>query len=301
MRKFIRTSGWVILFLIIYFFAQLIVSTSFGFFYGFRMGLDSAMNKTELDQTVVAQRVQQFVTESLGTILIIAAVIAFLFYFIIIRLRNEKISYYCVFKRISLQNVLLCILMGIGFSIAIGYILNLLNNVEGLRQAFDKYNELTGNLMNAGFLSMLLSVGILIPIFEEILFRGFIFTKLKNAMRVGLAVVLQAVVFGVYHMNLIQAAYAAILGVIFAVVYIRTGSIISSMLIHIALNTTSVFIAKTYLGTLLENNAWLFAILSVFLSVAPFVVFMKISAHKNEGTEVAATNAIQGADVPVQE
>lgn len=302
MKKFFRTTGWVILFLVIYFFSQLIVSTSFGFYYGFKIGFESAINKTEVEQTEVARKVQQLISSNMGTILIVAAIIAFLFYLLIIKLRNEKITCYCKFEKISFLNVLLCVLMGIGFSVGIGFILYLLNSIEAFRQVLDKYSELTGNLMNTGFLSLLLSVGILIPVFEEILFRGFIFMKLKNAMKITLAVVLQAVIFGVYHMNMVQAAYATLLGIIFAVVYLKTGSIISSMLIHISLNTTSVFIGKTYLGTFLENNTLLFAVLSVVLSVVPSILFIKLNAHRYQTSEVPAINSIQTAnEMPVQE
>jgi membrane protease YdiL (CAAX protease family) len=59
---------------------------------------------------------------------------------------------------------------------------------------------------------MLLFVGILIRYSRKILFRGLILGELNKAMRQGIAVFLQALIFGLSHFNIIQGIYAFLLG-----------------------------------------------------------------------------------------
>lgn len=78
-----------------------------------------------------------------------------------------------------------------------------------------------------------LSSVILPPLAEEIIFRGLIFTYLKKAgIGMLLANLIQAVLFGVFHMNLIQGIYAALLGFLFGYLTCRYESLIIPVVCH---------------------------------------------------------------------
>lgn len=77
---------------------------------------------------------------------------------------------------------------------------------------------------------------ILSPFLEELLFRWLIYGRMKKMLNVSVAVIFSAVFFGFYHGNLLQGIYAFIMGMIMAVIYEKSGSIVAPMLYHIGAN-----------------------------------------------------------------
>lgn len=84
-----------------------------------------------------------------------------------------------------------------------------------------------------------LATVVLAPITEEVIFRGLIFSRLERAMPGWLAAVLSALAFGLCHGQPVWMAYAFVLGLVFAFLRLRTGSILPSMLAHFIFNGIS--------------------------------------------------------------
>ena len=74
-------------------------------------------------------------------------------------------------------------------------------------------------------------VAVLAPLFEEIVYRGLII-KLLSARSKSAAVLVSALAFGLMHGNIPQAASAFATGLIYAVIALRCGSIVPTVLIH---------------------------------------------------------------------
>ena len=87
------------------------------------------------------------------------------------------------------------------------------------------------------FLGVLV-VGILAPIVEEIIFRKLL---IDNMSKYGIvaSVTISAFLFGLFHGNLAQFFYAWALGIIFGFVYVYTGKIIYTILLHMSGNLVS--------------------------------------------------------------
>lgn len=73
------------------------------------------------------------------------------------------------------------------------------------------------------------------PAFEEILFRKLICDKVIKYGE-GCAVVLSGLIFGLFHMNFNQFFYAFFLGCFFAFVYVKTGCLKYTILLHMVIN-----------------------------------------------------------------
>ena len=76
---------------------------------------------------------------------------------------------------------------------------------------------------------------ILAPVLEEIFFRGLVCKKLL-ALGEGYAIVLSAAFFAVCHGNFFQLFYSFITGCFFGLIYVKTGKLIYSMLLHMIVN-----------------------------------------------------------------
>ncbi|WP_139906151.1 CPBP family intramembrane glutamic endopeptidase [Clostridium thermarum] len=82
----------------------------------------------------------------------------------------------------------------------------------------------------------ILLTGILIPIFEEIFFRGIILNELRNRINTAASIIISSLIFALFHGNILQEIYTFIMGVLLSLVYIWTRSIWSAITFQITYN-----------------------------------------------------------------
>lgn len=95
-----------------------------------------------------------------------------------------------------------------------------------------------------GFLTTLLGAGVLVPISEELYFRGLLHTWFWGKTgRVWLRVLVSATIFGLAHADSIGVvAASAIIGVVSALAYERTRSLFIPIIIHMTTNGAAVLL-----------------------------------------------------------
>ncbi|MCR5249184.1 MAG: CPBP family intramembrane metalloprotease [Lachnospiraceae bacterium] len=79
-------------------------------------------------------------------------------------------------------------------------------------------------------------VGVAAPVFEECMFRGVLYSGLRKGASALQAVLVSALLFGLFHMNINQMLYAFLLGIFFALLRETTGSILPSVICHMTVN-----------------------------------------------------------------
>jgi membrane protease YdiL (CAAX protease family) len=87
-----------------------------------------------------------------------------------------------------------------------------------------------------------ISTIILAPIAEEILFRGLLYTTLKNAGHPFVALYGVSFLFGVIHNNLVAALPLAFFGIILTIVYEVTGNLLAPIIAHSLFNLMNFLI-----------------------------------------------------------
>ncbi|MDJ0557118.1 MAG: CPBP family glutamic-type intramembrane protease [Microcoleaceae cyanobacterium MO_207.B10] len=70
------------------------------------------------------------------------------------------------------------------------------------------------------------------PVFEEIMFRGFLLPSLTKYMPIWGAIVASGFLFALAHLNISEVLPLAVLGIILGVVYTRSRNLLSSMFLH---------------------------------------------------------------------
>ena len=100
----------------------------------------------------------------------------------------------------------------------------------------DQYNSLMESLLGGNVWLSLFATVILAPLAEELIFRGVTMKKAQKIMPFMAANVLQAVLFGIYHLNWIQGVYAFALGLILGFTAEYFHSIWASILLHAFVN-----------------------------------------------------------------
>jgi len=81
------------------------------------------------------------------------------------------------------------------------------------------------------------------PIFEEVLYRGFLLPALSVGMRLQMAIPVSSVLFAVHHLNLGGIIPLSVLGFAWAVVYTQSRNLLVTILIH-ALWNSRVFLGS---------------------------------------------------------
>lgn len=182
----------------------------------------------------------------------------------ILKPKRETIAQAYGFRRLTLLNVLS--VLGLGFLVY--WAINLLVGLTPWPQNWmDALEQSTGMVLGGGLWVSILFTTITVPIAEELLFRGAIYGALKKGMAKPIALILQAVIFGVMHGNMIQGIYAFALGVVLALIYERTKSIWAPILMHMLVNGISSILSE--IG---EQN------IQDFLGSSPFAALAVLSA-----------------------
>jgi hypothetical protein len=77
-----------------------------------------------------------------------------------------------------------------------------------------------------------ITASIAAPIFEEIIFRGFLLPSLTRYFSVTNAILLSSLIFAIAHLSLSEVLPLTTLGIILGVVYTRSRNLFASMLLH---------------------------------------------------------------------
>ncbi len=91
---------------------------------------------------------------------------------------------------------------------------------------------------------MIVVFALLPGICEEILFRGFLMSGLRPKLSAAQTIVAVGVVFGLFHAIAIKVPIISLLGMLLALVCLRTGSIFPAMLVHTANNGLALAATK---------------------------------------------------------
>ena len=122
----------------------------------------------------------------------------------------------------------------------------------------------------------ILSGSILIPIAEELLFRGIVFAEFRRAFKPIVAILLNAAIFAIYHWNLPQSGYVFIAGIVFASAYYWSESLWFPMILHMLYNFFGSDFSQMFLQQ--EDAAVRFATLQIYM--IPLSVFFLIALRR---------------------
>ncbi|WP_175562110.1 CPBP family intramembrane glutamic endopeptidase [Anaerocolumna xylanovorans] len=141
---------------------------------------------------------------------------------------------------LSVQRVLLIIVLGLCLQIGLSAILTLISHLRP--EWFEEYGKLMEQLgMGTSFFSFLY-VGIIGPIAEELICRGVIMKKARRVMPFFAANILQALLFGIYHMNMVQGLYAFAIGLCFGLMRYTFNTLAAPIALHMSVNLSGIFL-----------------------------------------------------------
>ncbi|MBR5127332.1 MAG: CPBP family intramembrane metalloprotease [Roseburia sp.] len=140
----------------------------------------------------------------------------------------------------ALQTVLVCIAAGT-FGIALNNFIAMTPLVQ-VSEGFQTANE---NFFGGGLWMQILASCVVVPIAEELLFRGIVLKRATLLAGKGMGIFYSAVLFGIIHMNLVQFIYAVLLGALLAVIVVKTKKVSLAILGHATANLIAILRAAS--------------------------------------------------------
>ena len=108
------------------------------------------------------------------------------------------------------------------------------------KEWIDMLNSNSEMILSSSAFMQILTVGIVGPIAEELLFRGLMLGSLSKHCNKWLAIVATSLVFGLVHGHPIAIIYASCLGILMGWLYCKTESLLAPIIFHMIYNLFSV-------------------------------------------------------------
>lgn len=173
------------------------------------------------------------------------------------------------------------ILIGLGTAgfgnVLIGLIMEVLGDHALVNNSIDMVTQALSATTPFEMVIQFVLVVIMAPIIEEYLFRGFVFTETKRAFSLAASVVLNGLIFGLYHMNLLQGINTFFFGMVLSLVYYYRKNITDAIIVHMVNNLVAV--SSMYIPQYAEI---LGIILIVSIFVGGYFFYKVIKDGKNE-------------------
>ncbi len=152
---------------------------------------------------------------------------------------------------------------------------------------------------------------ILVPLSEELVFRGAVFGELRLKFKPVIAAMLSALIFGLLHGISIHIGYAFICGIVLAMVYQFSGSIWISFIVHAVFNLmgSSLFtlLDSGIFGNLNEASAMsayyssYFEIICILPGIAGFLLLYVLYKERRKNETVRSEDEEINEDTAVGE
>lgn len=170
------------------------------------------------------------------------------------------------------KNVFLIVGLGVFASTGLGRFVSLLplDNVIG------NYEMTSNSLLRGSLFIQILSLAVIVPLAEELIYRGLMFARMRKFMDDKTAMVAVSVLFGVFHFNLLQGVYACLLSILLVCVYLRCQSVFACVIVHSAANLTSVISSYFGISEFFNRNLFVYIIIMAVELVMAAVSFFFI-------------------------
>ncbi|MGN0169893.1 MAG: lysostaphin resistance A-like protein [Lachnospiraceae bacterium] len=209
----------------------------------------------------------------------IISMVVFLLWYLHIHDRSKDIP---VRKTLTTYGFSGLLLMMVGLQIGIQYLYSLAETY--FPQLFESYNQLMDmeQYGTIGYIIMLLYGIFVAPIHEELLNRGVTLHYAAKALPFWAANLLQATLFGLLHMNLVQGSYAFIVGLVLGYIYKTSGNLKVAVLFHMLFNLFGSLISLMPLSTDEPSAYVLVGVLGAIIALSGWMLFQTATRMRDE-------------------
>jgi len=167
------------------------------------------------------------------------------------------------------------------FSNTLGILMEKIEVSEWVVEAFDE--------MLIDPVIAFISICVIAPVFEEIVYRGIILEQLSKRYGSPKSIMISGLIFGLIHANIHQGVNAFFIGLILGFIYIKTNSLLLCMFWHFS-NNFLAFLASMYASEAVSNAEPAFSILELVFGIILFIAASKFFWNRESELELAKSD-----------
>lgn len=250
MKQSLKTLIKILIILLLYFLTQALVMTVFAAIggTGVQGDLQGAMTAYLEEKALLVTLVHNVLV---------------IFCLLIYRRRSTAAKEAMPFKALSLKESAICLGAGVCFAFTISILLSLLPIPEEL---LSTYSSTVTEGTSGTPVEKLLSIALVAPIAEELLFRGAIYGSFKRTSRPIVAIAASCALFGLMHQDPIWIIYAFLMGLGLTLGLDAYGTLLAPIMLHMGFNLAGYFVAPILEGITLY---------AVLIAIAGCVLFIR--------------------------
>lgn len=198
----------------------------------------------EADLDIITEKVQNTVLESnfltgmTAVLTAVSAVLAVLFYWLIWgRKKTTEDKKYFKEKVLKAKTFAMISIASVGLYYLAAIIATVIDLVSP--QTMQEYSEMMDMALGGSIVFAMLAAVILAPINEECIMRGLILKNLQKYFSDTTVIIIQAILFGIFHMNWVQGIYVLPVGAALGFVAVKSRSVIPCIYMHLFYNLMS--------------------------------------------------------------
>jgi membrane protease YdiL (CAAX protease family) len=118
-----------------------------------------------------------------------------------------------------------------------------------LNERFPTYSEMMKILSEGPLAVRLAAIAVLAPVLEEVLFRGIIFSRMREISNFHISAIISSLIWASMHMNMVQGVTAFAYGLFLAFLYEKFKVLWVPMLSHGFFNLTTTLVGLAFLSS----------------------------------------------------
>ena len=283
-KSFFGAAGYLLLAFLIQVIVSVVVGGTIGVIY-------TINNINEI--TANGPNIEDMTNSILGLtnyILLASSIITVLTFLLIYKVRKKSTKKELQIVKTKNINLIIAGVLGVCVWLFNSGVLSLIEEAGLLTKYFDVMNQILSPLAEGSIIISIITVGIVAPFAEEFLFRGVIYKTLNKNISITWTIIIQAVLFGLFHGNLIQGSYATLLGLIFGYVTYKTKSLCPAIIMHMVNNNIAtilpMFLSEYIMVTCTFIGFMIFGIIGIVISL----LLIKKKNNDDESEEFSFIN-----------
>lgn len=283
MKKFWVNVGKAAAYFGAYFGGQIVVSLAVSLVLSTIISITMISPDGSFDMEAYMNKANAALADAMPYILIGAGIFSILTFFIVAKIRKKKFAESASLKKFKPATVAPIVIGGIAFNFAISYLMNLIPFPQAW---IDSYETSSSELLGNVGIALWIAVVIMAPLVEELTFRGFMYTRLKQGMPKWIAVVLTSLVFGIVHGTIIWAIYTFVFSLSLIYIFEKTKSLWACILFHMSFNIVGAVMSTWPVVAEKLDSTWIyigFIVLTVGMAV--WFAFATKGAKDEEAVE----------------
>lgn len=141
-------------------------------------------------------------------------------------------------SKINVQYLISCIIFAVSLAAIISTFLSILPTDE----MFGKYGISDGTILSDSIVFRLITIAVMVPVVEEIIYRGLIYTRIRNEYRAYIAMIVSSLIFAVFTFSIKQGIYAFIMGMAYSLCNELSDDIRYPVFMHAVVNACFVLV-----------------------------------------------------------